>query len=113
MMKLKIVSSLLLTWGLLNLANFSVQAQNANLNNSEDPFQSNEQDPLYGGSGFNPMDLIHNANFFNGRNSAEFAEDSNNHLDNAADNFKKQQLQRLMEMRQQEGNEIIGNPDQE
>jgi Tfp pilus assembly protein PilV len=101
MMNFKFVSSLLITVGILSLFNLPTNAQNAN-NQEKNPFQSNEQNPLYGESGFNPMDLIHNANFFNSRTGADFADDTNKNIDTAASDFKKQQLQRLMQMQQQQ-----------
>ncbi len=104
MTKLKIISTLLITFGIINIP---VQAQNIN-DNQPDTFQSNEVNPLYGESGFNPLDLIHNANFCRNRTSADFAEDTNKNLDTAADDFKKQQLQRLIEMQQQNDTSVNG-----
>ncbi len=60
------------------------------------PFQSNEQDSLYR-EGFNPMDLIHNSRFLNGRSSGDFATDTDENLDKAAQDFKKQQLERMQQ----------------
>ncbi|WP_308255101.1 hypothetical protein [Geminocystis sp. GBBB08] len=73
-----------------------MNAQSLN-NPPQQPFQSNEKNPLYG-DGINPLDLIHNANFFNSRNSADFAEDANRNIDSAAQDFKRQQQQRMMEI---------------
>ena len=107
-MQLKLVFSFLITLGFINVFDISVNAQNANFNEQE-PFQQNEQNPLYGGSNFNPMDLIHNANFFNSRSGADFAEDTNKNIDSAADDFKKQQLQKLIEMNQQQDQNVTEN----
>ena len=105
MMKSKIIFPLMVTLGLVGISNLTANAQS--LEKSElETFQSNEVDPLYGSSGFNPMDLIHNANFLNGRTSADFAEDTNKQLDNATTDFKQQQLQRMIELQQQPNNDL-------
>ena len=101
MMNLKIISPLLIGFSLMSIYSQSVNAQSVS-SKEPDAFQSNEKNPLYGNSGFNPMDLIHNANLFNGRSSADFAEDTNKELDNATSDFRKQQLQRMNEMQQQQ-----------
>lgn len=100
-MNFKVFSISLIALGIINLFNLPTNAQNANIQ-EKNAFQSNEQNPLYGDSGFNPMDLIHNANFFNNRTGADFADDTNKNIDTAASDFKKQQLQRLMQMQQQQ-----------
>ena len=82
MIDLKIISPLLITFSLMSIYSQPVNAQSVN-SKELDVFQSNEVDPLYGTSGFNPMDLIHNANLFNGRTGADFAEDTNKQLDTA------------------------------
>ena len=111
MMKLKIATSLLVSLGLIHLFNIPANAQNANISD-QSPYQSNEQNPIYGDSEFNPWDFIHNATLFNRRSSGDFAEDTNNQLNTATDEFKKQQLQKLMEMEQQNEQEVIANPDE-
>lgn len=81
----------------------------AQTNNStgDNPFQNNEQNSLYGNS-FNPMDLMHNANRLNRLNSADFVNNSDRKIDQEAQNFRQQQQQRMLEMRQQKqtGEEI-------
>ena len=101
MINSKIINTLLISFGFLSIYSSSAQAQSANIS-QPDAFQSNEVDPVYGNSGFNPMDLIHNANLFNGRNNADFLEDTNENLDSATSDFKKEQLKRLQEMQQQQ-----------
>ncbi len=63
-------------------------------------FQKNSVDSLgessFGG-GFDPLQLIHNHNLRRSRGGAEFAEDSEVNLNNAAEQFKKLQQQRLLE----------------
>ncbi len=99
-MKNKTLLSLMIAIGLSTISISTASAQTINRNQQNDPFQSNEQNPLYG-DGFNPMQLIHNANMMNNRRSGgAFSEDSNRNIDNAARSFREQQLQRLMEMRQ-------------
>ncbi len=91
-----------LTMGLISLFSPVTQAQSS-INRQNEPFQSNERNPFYG-DGINPMDIIHNANFFNSRTGSDFAEDTENNLNSAAENFKQQQQQRMLEMRQKENN---------
>jgi hypothetical protein len=67
-------------------------------------FQRNERDAsgLDGGviDGFNPLDLIHNSNFQR-RSPADFQDDSNQEINRAAEEFKRQQLQKLQNTEQQ------------
>ncbi len=84
--------------------------------NTEGEFQKNEIDSTGEstfGSGFDPMQLIHNANFRRSRNGAEFAEDTQNNLNNAADEFKKLQQQRLLEQTQETESQINPSGDDE
>ena len=111
MIKLKFISSLLISVSCLATISNSANAQITDPNQPP-TFQSNEVDPLTGTSGFNPLDLIHNANLLNGRSGAEFAADSNEQIDDAASEFKKQQLQRMLELQQQQNSTPDnGNPD--
>jgi hypothetical protein len=91
-----------ITLGFIGFSQNTTHAQSITNNQQPQPFQSNEVNPMYGTSGFNPMQLIHNANFLNGRNQNDFAEDTNKNIDNAAEDFKQQQLQRMMEMQKQQ-----------
>jgi hypothetical protein len=71
--------------------------------NTDGNFQKNEVDSMGEstfGSGFDPMQMIHNANFRRSRNGAEFAEDTQNNLNNAAEEFKRLQQQRILEQTQ-------------
>lgn len=95
-------TTLTITLGFIGFSQNSLNAQSITNNQQPQPYQSNEVNPLYGTSGFNPMQLIHNANFLNGRNSNDFAEDTNKNIDNAAEDFKQQQLKRMMEMQKQQ-----------
>ena len=47
------------------------------------------------GNSFNPLDLIHRANLSTGRSTEEFSQESQQNLNNAADEFKRQQQERL------------------
>jgi hypothetical protein len=70
----------------------------AQLQNPQEPpaYQSSEQDPSKGSfSGFDPASLIHNANLSRSRNGADFAEDTQENLNKAANDFKRQQQLRL------------------
>ena len=95
----KIIASLI-SMGLIGFFPLSSLAQQTIGQKEPDPFQSNEKSPIYG-DGINPMDLIHNANLMNRRTGADFAEDINDNIDQAADDFRKEQLQKMMEQRQQ------------
>ena len=111
MKNFKFISALLISIGCIATVANSVNAQNYNSKDT-DVFQSNEVDPLTGNSGFNPMDLIHNANLLNIRNSEEFIQDSNEQIDSAASDFRKQQLQRMLELQQQDNSgATTGNGD--
>jgi hypothetical protein len=66
----------------------------AQLQNSQEPpiYQNSEQDPNKGAfSGFDPASLIHNANLSRSRNGVDFAEDTQQNLNKAANDFKRQQ----------------------
>jgi hypothetical protein len=66
-------------------------------------YQRNEQNGSDGTiEGLDPIQLIHNANLRRSRGAQEFSEDANNQLDEAAEDFRKLQLQRLQEMREAE-----------
>lgn len=64
-------------------------------NSQTDNYQPNEYDTLNGTSGLNPMELIHRARLGTSRTSQEFQEDSSENLNNAADDFKRQQQELL------------------
>ncbi len=67
----------------------------AQFQNPQDPigYQKSEQDPnkTMFGSGLDPMSLIHNANFSRSRSGADFAADTQQSLNKAAEDFKRQQ----------------------
>lgn len=70
----------------------------AQLQNPQEPpiYQNSEQDPSKGSfSGFDPASLIHNANLSRSRNGADFATDTQENLNKAANDFKRQQQLRL------------------
>lgn len=104
-MKIRDVLSIAASLGLILVSAPANYAQSVNLKEPE-PFQSNEQNPLYGGSGLDPMQLIHNANLLNSRSGADFMEDTNENLDKAAQEFKRQQL-----IRMQQQQELQSNPE--
>ncbi|MGK7933857.1 MAG: hypothetical protein AB4041_20845 [Microcystaceae cyanobacterium] len=77
--------------------------------NTDGNFQKNEVDSMGEstfGSGFDPMQMIHNANFRRSRNGAEFAEDTQNSLNDAASEFKKLQQQRMLEQTQEAESQV-------
>lgn len=80
---------------------------------SEAPFTANEVDPSKPGlgGGFDPMSLIHNANLSRSRNGTDFADDTQRTLNEAADQFKKMQQQRLQQMQQSSDPVIAPAPD--
>jgi hypothetical protein len=103
-MNIKPIFTLTITLGLILMAAPANYAQPVN-QKQPDPFQSNEQNPLYG-NGINPLDLIHNANLLNSRSAQDFIEDTNENLDKAADDFKKLQLQRMQQQQELEANPV-------
>mgnify|MGYP005844546573 CR=1 FL=1 len=73
----------------------------AQVNSTDNPnYQQSEYNSLTGPAGLNPLDLIHRANFGTSRTSDQFQSDSQQNLDNAATDFKRQQ-QELWENQQQ------------
>lgn len=68
-------------------------------NRERDGYQTNEQNNLGGSLGgdssFNAFDLIHRANMNRGRNMGEFDQDTNNGIQNAAEEFKRQRNQQM------------------
>ena len=110
----RILAIAVLTTGSTLTALIPAQAQMA-VPGAETPFNSNEVDPTKQGlgNGFDPMSLIHNANLSRSRNGADFADDTQRTLNEAADQFKKMQQQRLLEMQQQPTDPAIAPaPDQ-
>ncbi|AFY77686.1 MAG: hypothetical protein IGR93_02900 [Hydrococcus sp. C42_A2020_068] len=74
------------------------QSVNSMDNRDRDGYQSNEQNVLGGniGSGsFDAFDLIHRANTNRGRSMGEFQQETDSGIRNAADEFKRQQNERL------------------
>ena len=61
----------------------------------DDVRDSNERDPLMGGSDIDMMDLIHRANLSGGRSLAEFIGSQSMQIQNVASDFRTLQLQRL------------------
>jgi len=60
--------------------------------------QQNEVDPFTGsagGGGFSVFDLIHNSRLYNSRDINDFTTESRQNIDDAAAQFRQQQLQRL------------------
>lgn len=97
----KTLTTSVLIIGLISVFSPITNAQNSLNRQQNQPFQSNERNPLYG-DGINPLDLIHNANLINSRSSSDFAEDTENNLNSAAESFKQKQQQRILEMRQKQ-----------
>ncbi len=66
-------------------------------------FPTNERDPNSSslGADFNPMDLMHKLQMNNGRDLSDFVNDSNRNIDDASDDFKKQQQQRILQQTSQ------------
>jgi hypothetical protein len=61
--------------------------------NPDEGYTNNERDAMtgdFGGGGFNPMQLIHDAKFRNNRTMQEFYNDQNRNLDAARNNFFQQ-----------------------
>ena len=71
--------------------------------NTDDGYQSNEKDAIYGDApaGLNPLDLIHRSQQLNGRNADEFNVESETQLNNSASDFKRMQQERILEQQQQ------------
>lgn len=100
----KTLTTSFLIMGLMGFFSPITNAQNSVNRQQNQPFQSNERNPLYG-DGINPLDIIHNANFANSRSGSEFAEDTENNINSAAESFKQQQ-QRMLEMRQKQNTPV-------
>ncbi|MEM8638628.1 MAG: hypothetical protein AAGG51_07445 [Cyanobacteria bacterium P01_G01_bin.54] len=71
------------------------------LANETDPFPDSEQDTVFGGQDFDPIDIIHNANLDPGQTPEQFREQTNENLNEARDDFRRQQQERLQELQQQ------------
>jgi len=86
--------------GAIALADASLaQSVNPIDNRERDGYQSNEENTLGGSIGgdssFNAFDFIHRANMNRGRSMGEFDEDTNNGIQNAAEEFKRQRNQQM------------------
>jgi hypothetical protein len=87
----------------LGQAAFAQQSVNGMDNQERTEYQTNEQDSMNGGFGnsFNAMDIIHRARMNRGRSMGDFEQESNTGIRNAADDFKRQQNERLQNQQQQ------------
>ena len=93
-----LVKPLALSLGICGLLVGLEKSAFAQLQNLQEPptYQNSEQDPNKGAfSGFDPASLIHNANLSRSRNGTDFAEDTQENLNKAANDFKRQQQLRL------------------
>ncbi|MCU0537097.1 MAG: hypothetical protein MUD14_24700 [Hydrococcus sp. Prado102] len=100
---------------LLGQAAFAQQNVNSMDNRDRPNYQSNEQNSLGSGFGssnsFNAFELIHRANMNRGRSMGEFQQDTNSGMRNAAEEFKRQQNERLQMQNQQTGSSApVGEP---
>jgi hypothetical protein len=87
----------LLSATLLGTVVFIGSAVAQSQNPTQPNYQSNERsttgDSTLGN--FNPLQLIHNANFQRSRGSSEFQEDSQMNINQAAEEFKRKQREQL------------------
>lgn len=79
--------------------------------NSNDGFQSNEQDSTFGADGFNPLDLIHRSRMMNRRSMGEFSQETQRNINRASDDFRRQQLELLQQQMQQQNNQPVAQPE--
>jgi hypothetical protein len=69
---------------------------------------SNEKNPEGElGNVFNPIDVMHRANLERSRDGQEFAEDTRNSINKAAEEFKRMQQQRLQQAGSNSSNQPI------
>lgn len=76
----------------LSLACLSISAA-PSFAQEKDIYQENESSTTFGNTNFNPFDLIHNSRLNNGRDQAQFRQDTSEGIDNAAANYRQQLLQ--------------------
>lgn len=97
--------------GLMLFIPRSTLAQSAPSQDLPQTYQTNEKGSLSGtfGNDFNPFDLIHSARFANGRSNEEFDSDSNENINDAALEFKRQQQQLILEKVQPSNNPADSN----
>lgn len=84
----------------VTLAQETIQNYTRPATPNSEGFQKNERSSQGGdtlGDGFNPINLIHNANLRRSRNGEDFAEDTQTNLNKAAADFKRQQQLRLQQ----------------
>ena len=93
---LRQLSCILIILGALGGIPRIMLAQSVDVINEENGYQGNEQEPAGElGNIFNPMNLMHRSNLQRSRNAGDFAEDTNNNLNKAAQEFKLIQQRRL------------------
>lgn len=92
----------------LTFSNLSL-AQTPRSITEPDTHQINERSTTTGsstfGNSFNPINLIHNMNLRRSRDGSEFQDDTQNNLNNAAEEFKRMQQEQL----QQNGGDLAPN----
>lgn len=66
---------------------------------TDDIYQSNEKDSLYGDApaGLNPLELMHRAQQLNRRSTEEFNTESQMQMDSSVSDFKRLQQQKILE----------------
>ena len=96
--RLVLVSISLTLGAVLGVSKPSV-AQQSDPQLFNDSYQSNEQDSSGMNSlgNLNPMDLYHQINLNQGRNSDEFRQDSQEDIKDAASEFKRQQQEQMQQ----------------
>ncbi|MDB9313919.1 hypothetical protein PN462_12470 [Spirulina sp. CS-785/01] len=74
-------------------------------NSTNEGFQRNERDSLFEGeNGLNPLDIMHRVNMGNKPSMGEFRQQTDRNLNEASEEFRRQQLQLLQQQLQQEQN---------
>ncbi|WP_267383701.1 hypothetical protein [Cyanobacterium sp. uoEpiScrs1] len=97
-MPLRQLSSILISLGLISGIPRVMLAQPIDVIDEENGYQNREQDPAGElGNIFNPMNLMHRSNLERSRNAGDFAEDTNNNLNKAAQEFKLIQQRKLQQ----------------
>jgi hypothetical protein len=100
--KITLIGSTFFLISSLNQASFAQVTNNQN----SDGYQQNEQDSFGGQGGFNPFNLIHNANLGISRSMGEFKQETEQNLNDAAAEFKRLQIERIRQQRSQNSTNV-------
>lgn len=107
-MRLNVIKFVAVTLTASSVFGLTTGAAYGNGSSVDEGFQSSETDTFSGSGGFNPFDLIHQAQRGEVRSMGEFTTDAQSNIKNASLDFRAQQQLLLLQMLQQRKSSNLG-----